>query len=289
MWGEEVSSHLPVVVYSNEPGFRSFGTMARDMWRDLKASRELAWRLMVRDISAQYRQSLFGIFWAFVPPLATALIFIFLNSHKVINIEETAIPYPVFAIVGTFLWQIFVFGFNSPIRVVTASKSMLTKINFPREALLLSSLGQTLFDTGIKAVILIVVLLTFKIQFTWGALFALIALIILLLLGMTFGLLLTPIGLLYTDVSHGLTIMITMWFFLTPVVYPPPTNFPLSLIATLNPVSPILVGARDLATTGVLHNPIMCFLVTFMMLLLLMVAWIIYRLAMPIVIERISE
>jgi len=288
VWGEEVSSHLPVVVYTSEPGFRTIRIMAKDMWHDLKGSRELAWRLMVRDISAQYRQSLFGILWAFLPPLATALIFIFLNSYKVINIQETPMPYPVFAIVGTFLWQIFVFGFNAPIRVVNASKTMLTKINFPREALLLSSLGQILFDTGIKAVILIVVLLLFRIQFTWGAPFALIAMIILFLLGMTFGLLLTPIGLLYTDISHGLTIIITIWFFLTPVVYPPPTSFPLSLIAALNPVSPILVAARDLATTGVLHNPIMCFLVAFMMLLLLMVAWIIYRLAMPIVIERMS-
>lgn len=39
--------------------------LAREMERDLLASRELAWRLMVRDISAQYRQSFLGIFWAF--------------------------------------------------------------------------------------------------------------------------------------------------------------------------------------------------------------------------------
>ncbi len=38
--------------------------MVRAMGQDLLASRELAWRLMVRDISAQYRQSLFGVVWA---------------------------------------------------------------------------------------------------------------------------------------------------------------------------------------------------------------------------------
>jgi lipopolysaccharide transport system permease protein len=89
---------------------------------------------MVRDISAQYRQSLLGILWAFLPPLITAVIFITLNSRKVINVEETSIPYPVFAIFGTVLWHFFVYSLNAPLRVVTASKSLLTKINFPREA-----------------------------------------------------------------------------------------------------------------------------------------------------------
>jgi lipopolysaccharide transport system permease protein len=112
--------------------------------------------------------------------------------------------------------------------------------------------------------------------------------LVLILLGIAFGLFLTPIGLLYTDVSHGLTIITTLWFFLTPVVYPPPTSFPFSLLATLNPVSPILVGIRDMATQGVLLNPISFSVVTIMMLLFLIVTWVIYRLAIPILVERMS-
>lgn len=283
-----MSSHLPVVVYTNEPGFRSFRIMAKNMWRDLKASRELAWRLMLRDITAHYRQSLLGILWAFLPPLVTALVFILLNSRRIINIEQTSIPYPVFAVVGTVLWQIFVYSINAPLRVVNASKSMLTKINFPREALILSSMGQTLFDTGIKVVLLVVVLIICKVQFTWVVLLAPAALLILILLGITFGLLLTPIGLLYSDISNGLTIVTTVWFFLTPVVYPLPAHFPFSLLAILNPVSSILTGARDITTAGVLHNQIAFFAVSFLTLIFLIIALIIYRLAMPIVVERIS-
>jgi len=96
--------------------------MAQQMWRDLIDSRELAWRLTIRDISAQYRQSLMGILWAFFPPIATALIFIVLNNRKIINIGETDIPYPAFAMFGTVLWQIFIESLNSPLKVVTKSK-----------------------------------------------------------------------------------------------------------------------------------------------------------------------
>lgn len=283
-----MSSDLPVVVYTSEPGLRSAKKMVKDLWNDLKASRELAWRLIIRDISAQYRQSLLGIIWAFLPPLVTALIFVVLNDRKIINLEETTIPYPVFAIFGTVLWQIFVYSLNAPLRVINTSRSLLTKINFPREALVLSSLGQTLFNAGIKLIILVAVGVVFNIPFTWGVPFALVATLSLIFLGITFGLLLTPLGLLYTDISHGLTIITTLWFFLTPVVYPSPAEFPFSLIATVNPVSPILIGVRDLATLGTLHNPIMFFVVTFLMILLFALSLIIYRLALPILIERLS-
>ncbi|MDY6950106.1 MAG: ABC transporter permease, partial [Thermodesulfobacteriota bacterium] len=102
------------------------------------------------------------------------------------------------------------------------------------------------------------------------------------------GLLITPVGVLYTDVAQGLSLITGLWFFVTPVVYPPPENFPFSLLATFNPVSPILVGARDLATEGVLHNPIPFFAVTCIMLVVLAITWVVYRLAMPILVERMS-
>ena len=283
-----MDSNLPEVTYTPESQLRQPRRLLLSMWHDLLASRELAWRLMVRDISAQYRQSFLGILWAFLPPIAMALVFVVLNSRKVVNIGETNIPYPAFAIFGTVLWQVFVDSLNAPLKVVTASKPMLAKINFPKEALVLSGLGQTLFSLGIKLLILIVVFVIFEIPITWGVPLSLVAILVLVLLGTTFGLLVTPIGVLYTDISQGLTVVTGLWFFITPVVYPPPTSFPFSLLAIWNPVSPILVGARDLATQGVLQNPIPFLVVTLLMLMTLAVTWVIYRLAVPILVERMS-
>ncbi|MDY6955026.1 MAG: ABC transporter permease, partial [Thermodesulfobacteriota bacterium] len=220
------ANSLPVVVYTPESKLRSPLIMATEMWRDLLASRELAWRLMVRDISAQYRQSFLGIFWAFLPPIAMALVFVVLNSRKVINIAETNIDYPAFAMFGTVLWQVFVDSLNAPLKVVTAAKPMLAKINFPKEALILSGLGQTLFNLSIKLLILVAVFVIFKIPLTWGVPLSILAIVDLVLLGTMFGLLITPVGVLYTDVAQGLSLITGLWFFVTPVVYPPPENFP---------------------------------------------------------------
>ncbi len=258
------------------------------MFRDVLNSRELAWRLFVRDVSARYRQSLFGILWAFLPAIASGLVFIILQSKKVVNFGTTDIPYPVFALVGTTLWQIFVDSLNSPLKAVTASKTMLAKINFPREALILSSFYDIMFNTFIKLFVILGVFFIFKIHFTLGFILGLFAILILILLGLSLGLLLTPLGILYTDVSLGLVFVTQFWFFITPVVYPPPKQFPYSLISILNPVSPILTAARDLLTKGVSNDMVSFAVVGLLSCLVFFFAWLMYRLALPIIIERMS-
>jgi lipopolysaccharide transport system permease protein len=285
---KEDKKALPKIVYTPGSGLRSPLVMARLMWKDLLASQELAWRLTIRDISAQYRQSLLGVLWAFLPPIATALIFIILNNRNIINIGDTVIPYPAFAMFGTVLWQVFVESLNAPLKVVSRSKQMLCKINFPREALILSALEQTLFSLCIKLLILIAVFILFQIPLTWSTLLCLPAIMVLILLGLTFGLLLTPLGILYSDITQGLTIITGLWFFITPVVYPPPTSFPFSLLTILNPVGPILTGTRDLACKGFLNNPIPFFIITFLTFIFFIISWLIYKLTLPVLIERMK-
>jgi len=279
---------LPVVEYTPDSQLRTPGLLLRSMCRDLKASRELAWRLFVRDISAKYRQSLLGVFWAFLPPIITGLVFIILQSKKVVNFGETDIPYPLYVLVGTTLWQLFTESLNAPLNSVRKAKPMLAKINFPREALIISAFYTMVFNLFIKSVVLVAIFLYFAVQPTWGLLLAPLAIMMIIILGMTLGLLLTPLGMLYTDIASGLAVITQIWFFVTPVVYPPPQSFPYSLVDTLNPVSPFLIGARDLATKGALANTEAFLIVSGLTFAALFLGWVIYRAAAPIIIERMS-
>jgi lipopolysaccharide transport system permease protein len=258
------------------------------MLGDLISSRELAWRLFVRDLSAQYRQSLFGVVWAFVPPIVTSVIFVFLQARNIINFGETNIPYPVYVLVSVLLWQVFTESLNGPLKSVTAAKPLLVKINFPREALIVSSFYMVVFNLLIKALILGVIFVVFRIPLTWGLVLAVIPVFMLIFLGFGVGLFITPLGVLYNDVATSLPVITQLFFFVTPVVYPPPQTFPLSLIVILNPVSPLLIAARDWITTGQINNLPAMLIISGFSLILLFVAWIIYRIALPIIIERIS-
>ncbi len=280
---------LTRVLYTPESQMRHPLQLFQGMWRDLLASRELAWRLLVRDISAMYRQSLLGIAWAFIPAIVTAVGFTLARNVGVINIGDTNLPYPAYVMFSMTLWQTFSEALQGPVQAVTKAKAMLAKINFPREALIIAKLGEVFFNFGIKLLLIIGLFIWFKMPVTWSVILAPVALIHLIILGTFLGLLIAPMGALYQDFSRGLTLVIGFWLFLTPVVYPVPSEGLFGAIVKLNPVTPLLITTRELATTGVISDPQGFWLASVFALLGLFLTWIFYRVAMLYVVERISS
>jgi lipopolysaccharide transport system permease protein len=279
---------LKETVYSPDSELLNFGKLARGMARDLMAARELAWRLLVRNISAQYRQSLLGYAWAFIPPLFTSLIWIFLNSQRILGIGDTGMPYPVFVIIGTVLWQTFTEALNSPLQMVNQSKAMLAKINFPREALILTGIGQVLFNFAIRALLLVLVIAWFQVPIHASLLLAPLGVMALIGLGTMIGLLLTPLGMLYHDVGRALGYATQALFFLTPVIYPVPKATWAATLIKLNPVTPLLQTTRDWLTGGQASQLYGFSWVCGITLVLLFAGWVLYRIAMPHLISRMS-
>lgn len=276
-----------VVVYSSRNPLLSPHSFIQELFRGLKDSRELAWRLIVRDLSARYRQSIFGYLWAFLPPIATALLFIMLNKADVINMQyDNNCPYPVFVFSGIVLWMLFVDSLNAPLRVVGINKGMLSKINFPREAILLSGWGQVLIDFVIRLFILIVVFLIYKQDFQWTWLLFPFMALALTLLGTMLGIMLIPIGILYNDVASSLPIIAQLWFFITPVVYKIPQEGVMMYLFKYNPVTPLLSGTRDFLLNSHIENPSAFLFVTAISFFFLFIMWIIYKITLPILIER---
>ena len=145
-----------ITVYTPESSLRHPARMLATMFHDLVAGRELAWQLAVRDIRAQYRQAALGLLWAFILPLAHTITWIFLSRSGIVTVSDTALPYPVYVFTGTMIWAIFMDAVNAPLQQTIAAKQMLAKINFPREALVVSGIYQTLFNGAIKIVLLLV-------------------------------------------------------------------------------------------------------------------------------------
>lgn len=277
-----------VTVYTPASSLQHPVTMGREMIHDLYRGRELALRLAIRDISAQYRQAALGLLWAFILPLANTLIWIFLNGSGVVNIGDTELPYAVYVFTGTILWAIFMDAVNAPLQITTASKPMLAKINFPREALIVSGIYQTLFNAGIKIVVLLAAMMILGIYPGWNILLFPIALLSLILVGTTIGILITPVGILYTDIGKSLPILLQFLMYLTPVVFPMPKEGLAATIFELNPITPLILTARDWLTAYPADYLIGFFWVNAAAIILLAIVWVIYRLAMPILIERMS-
>jgi lipopolysaccharide transport system permease protein len=259
------------------------------MAHDLFASRELAWRLFVRDISAQYRQSVLGYFWVFIPPLVASLPFIYLNSQGIVKIGGTPIPYAAYAIIGTIIWQVFVDALNAPLRTVTIAKPVLARINLPREAILLSALAQVVLGFLVRLILLIGVLAWFRIMPPATAVLFPVGVFSLILAGFVIGILITPLGLLYNDVQQTLPIVTTFLMLLTPVLYPAPQSGFAAAVAAYNPLTPLVTATRDWLTIGTTADMFSFVVITLFALAFLLLGWTAMRVAMPHLIARIGS
>jgi lipopolysaccharide transport system permease protein len=278
-----------ITIYTPDSFLTNPLKLAREMLHDLAASRELAWRLTVRDLSAQYRQTFLGFIWAVILPLANTLVWIFLSRSGVVNVSDTALPYPVYVFTGTMLWAILMDALNAPLQMVTASKSMLAKINFPREALVVAGIYQTLVNALIKVALLLVVLVAMGIHPGWSILLLPIGILSLILVGTVIGLALTPIGLLYTDVGKAIPLLMQFLMYLTPVVFAMPKEGLPAKVFQLNPLTPLILTARDWLT-GLTPEYLGYFVaVNVAAILLSLMFWVVFRLAMPILIERMGS
>jgi lipopolysaccharide transport system permease protein len=286
---ERQTTDGPVTVYTPESPLRQPARFLRQMVADLLASRELAWRLFVRDLNAQYRNSAFGYVWVFVPPLMASLPFIYLNRAGVMSVGETPIPYAAYATVGTIIWQTFVDALNSPLRTTNAARSILTRINFPREAILVSGLMQVGFSFVVRLLLLVAVFAAFDLRPAHTAPLFFLGMASVALTGFMIGLLLTPIGLLYGDVQHSLPIASTFVMLLTPVLYPVPAAGPAAIVTSLNPLTPLVVTTRDWLTTGTPADTGGFVLVSLVTLTLLLLGWVAYRLTLPHLIARLGN
>jgi lipopolysaccharide transport system permease protein len=280
---------LTVTVYSPESPLRHPVTFLRSMLKDLLLSRELAWRLFVRDFSAQYRQSLLGYAWVFIPPLAASLPFVFLNSQGIVKVGATPIPYPAFAMVGTIIWQVFVDALNSPLKAITVSRVMLTRINFPKEAILLAGLADVGLSLLIRLLLLALVFIAFRIVPPATVILFPLGLIGLAVFGLMLGVLITPLGLLYKDVQQSLPVATTFLMLLTPVVYPTPKNGIAVALANLNPLTPLVNTARDWLTVGVAPQAGTFFVTLAVTIVLFVAFWTAYRITLPHLIARMGN
>ena len=290
---KKISNNQWVNLYTPESYLRKPLRFFLEMMRDLSSSKELAIALARRDISAQYRQSILGYLWAFLPVIGTTAIFIFLRSGGAFSTGDLSIPYPVYILIGTICWQIFVDSVNGPLKVVATSKAMLIKVNFPRESLILAGALITIFNFIVRLIILIPSLFFF---YTKGmyvfvpssvVLFPL-GVLALMVFGYTIGLLLTPIGILYSDIFMGLQMIMMFWMFISPVVITIPQSGLVSKVMNFNPVTPLLDSTRSwLIGVAPLHLTEF-FIVFGLSLFFLLCGWILYRVALPHVIARLG-
>ncbi len=286
---ELLEQKLKETIYTPDSGIKNPVKIIVEIIRDMGSANALGLRLAKRNIRSLYRQSLLGYLWSILPPVFTSLVWIFLNRQSIVNIQVPDVPYPLFILTGTLLWQIFVESVTAPIKSVQSSAAILAKINFPRESLILSGIYEVLFNTVIKILLILIILFYFQVTISYMLAFALIGILALIVLGSSIGLILTPIGMLYTDISRGINIILQFAIYLTPVIYSEPQTGFAGKLMKFNPVAPLLTATRNFFLNNSSVELSSFCLVSVFAIVLFFIGIFIYKIAMPIIIERIGS
>jgi len=262
--------------------------LIKESFSDMVSSRFLAKQLAIRDIKAQYRQSYLGIIWAFITPLTTAFVWIILNKTGTITLTDTGIPYPIYAFSGTLLWSIITESINSPMSNTKGAGGILSKINFPKEALLVSGVYKLLFNSAIKIVLLFVFLGIYGVGYHNSLLLFPLAFLGAIFFGTTIGLFITPIGMLYNDIAKIISMSLGFLMYVTPVVYAIPKEGLMKTLMEANPLTPIILTARDFAVGQSPEYLIYYLWIMLACIPLFFVGLVFYRISIPIIVERMS-
>lgn len=181
--------------------------------------RDLLWHMTVRHLRGQYKQSVLGYAWALVNPLSQMIILTFVFS-TILRFQSEGIPYPLFLFVGLIPWIFFSGAVGSATESVVGAAGLVTKVYFPREVLPTAAVFTKLVDLAFGLVILGALMVYYgePPELTSWWLPVLFAIHTIFILGLSYPL--AALNLFFHDVRFLVGVVLTLWFYLTPVLYP---------------------------------------------------------------------
>jgi ABC-type polysaccharide/polyol phosphate export permease len=164
----------------------------------------------------------------------------------------------------------------------------LTKVAFPREILPLAAVLARLVDVGVSHGVLLLIMAWYRVPLGWTLLLLPIPLAIELAFLLGLGFLLSAANLFYRDVAQLLTVVLSLWIFLTPVVYPL-GQVPLAYRPWIaaNPMTPVVSGFRSLVVEGRLPDPAPLLTSAAIALATLLVGYVVFKHLEPLFAETV--
>ena len=214
-------------------------------FRELAQHAHLIASFARRDIRAKYKQTVFGVAWAMLQPLSLMVVFTFVFS-KFARIDSEGIPYPIFAYSALIFWTSFASSVSQGTVAMTANASLVRKIYFPRETLLLAVMISALFDLAISGTVFAGMFVYYRMAFSWVFLWIVPLLMLQVLFTVAVICVSSAVHVYFRDIGHALPLMLQLWMLATPVAYPL-SSVPewLQPLYVLNPMAPLVHGYRQ--------------------------------------------
>jgi lipopolysaccharide transport system permease protein len=211
---------------------------------ELWAYRELLYFLTRRELLIRYKQSLLGVTWAVLPPIALALVFA-LFFGRLAKVPSEDLPYPIFALSALVPWVFFSGAISGAVASLVGDANLLSKVYFPRIVIPTAKVCALLVDLLIATIVLLVMTAAYGIGFTAHLVLAPAFLVLAFMASFGIGVLLAALNVRYRDVGVAVPVGMQIWFFLTPIIYPGSlVSGGWKYVYALNPMVTVIDGFR---------------------------------------------
>ena len=221
------------------------GLAERHYWRDLWRYRELFFVLAWRDVSVRYKQTIIGLAWALIQPLATMLVFTVVFGKLAKLPTEGAAPYALLVFSGLLPWQLFATSLTGASGSLLGNANLISKVYFPRLIVPCAAVVVSFVDFLISFVILAALMLWYRFVPGWQILTLPLFVLMAFLASLGPGLWITALNVKYRDFRYVIPFIVQFGLYVSPVGFSSsvvPQEW--SLLYSLNPVVGVIDGFR---------------------------------------------
>jgi lipopolysaccharide transport system permease protein len=227
------------------------GLNLKELWE----YRELFYFLIWRDVKVRYKQTVLGVGWAVVRPVASMVVFTFI-FNKLAGFSADGVPYALFTFSGILAWNFFSEGLTGSSQSLLTNTNLISKVYFPRLIIPSAAVLRGLVDFGIAFVIYVGFMLYYSFAPGWNMLLFPFAVVWGIVASLGVGLWFTAVGVKYRDIAQALPFVVQLLFWITPVGYSSakiPAKW--EVLYWLNPMTGVIESFRY-TLLGSAHTPI---------------------------------
>ena len=193
-------------------------------FREVWSKKYLIWLFIKRDITVQFKQTIFGMGWYFISPLFSMFMYIIVFG-RIAGIPTDDIPQPVFYLSGICLWEYFSECLTAVSNTFQTNASLFGKVYFPRLVSPVSVVASKLFRFSLQLATFVIVYLMFVIKGVnlcpnWYLLLFPVLILMIQGLALGLGLIVSSLTTKYKDLTNFFGVFVSLWMYATPIVYP---------------------------------------------------------------------
>lgn len=180
--------------------------------------RDLVAQFVSSSIKTRYKRSLLGVVWTLLNPLLTMIVLtvVFSNVFR-FSVED----YPVYVLSGLIMWSFFSSTTNGAMQGMLLSGGLLQRIYVPKSVFAVSAAGTGLVNLGLSLIPLFGITLLLGVRITPAVLVMPAAVLLMALFALGIGLALTTVAVYFADMLPVYEVILTIWMYATPIIYPP--------------------------------------------------------------------